>query len=136
MRHGYTRQEVRVPCNDTRKSLAYELQDASENFSSKLKKGKRSLTMSATRETVSNGVGKSCLGMNELTDGMNLVDLERWRHMRNLSGSPGPCGWTATIRGEDWKDPRRIRSMTSRWKGPDIRPAVSSSWIYASTAKK
>jgi len=46
--------------------------------------------MLATQEAVSNRVRKSCLDMKELTEGVVLVDLERCRHTRSLSGSPGP----------------------------------------------
>jgi hypothetical protein len=61
------------------------------------------------------------------------VALERCRQILSLSGIPGSCGCAETIRGEDWKGPRRISSVSSRAKGPDILPATSSlerySWI-------
>jgi len=89
------------------------------------------LTMSATRQAVSKRVGKSIFEMNELTDGDCLVALDRWRHMRILSGTPGAWPWTATMSGDDWKGPRRMRSVSSREKGPDILPAAVSSARYS-----
>jgi hypothetical protein len=67
----------------------------------KMQERRGRLTMSATLEVVSNRVGKSGLLMNELTEAMFLVDFERWRHMRILSGSPGPWGWKEMTKGED-----------------------------------
>ena len=58
---------------------------------SKPGKMKGILTISATRMAVSKRVGKSSFSMKELTEGVCLNALDRCRHIRVLSGSPGPC---------------------------------------------
>jgi len=59
------------------------------------------LTISATRAAVSKRVGKSSFSMKELTEGVCLKALDKCRHMRILSGSPGAWVWIETMNGED-----------------------------------
>jgi hypothetical protein len=92
------------------------------------------LTMSATRHAVSKRVGKSHFEIKELTEGADLKDFERCRHMRILSGSPGAWPWTDMMSGDDLKGPRRICSVSSCEKGPDILPEEVSSSKYFSIA--
>ena len=79
--------------------------------------------MSATREAVSNLVGKSSFLICELTEAVVLLAFESWRHTRSLSGVPGACGCTETIRGEEKKGPRNMCLIMVHEKGPDILPA-------------
>ena len=89
--------------------------------------------MSATRDVVSNLVGKSSFLACEFTEGVDLFDFERWRQTRSLSGIPRPCGCTDTMRGETKKGPRNIDLIVSCENGPSIRPASTSSSRYCFT---
>src|SRR5271168_1230829 len=89
--------------------------------------------MSATLEAVSNRVGKSSFCMWEFMEGVFLSPFDRCRHTQSLSGVPGCWIWTETRRGEQKMGPRRIFSTCWSEKGPDIRPARSSSVRYLLT---
>jgi hypothetical protein len=62
-----------------------------QRYGSEKYEGDERLTVSATRTAVSKRVGKSSFSIKELTEGVSLDALDKCRHMRILSGSPGAC---------------------------------------------